>query len=170
MTQEEAFLVEARSDYAVFEHLLGLYPTVAECHVLHYFAMATEKLAKAFLAHSGSQVPTSHFTFHRICLDLRGQFGALSAIGYSNTSVIDHFLSQAEPLFRQIEDLQPTANTQHENVEYPWWQTHPTSGQDWLAPAEVAFAAFQIITATSGDGLTMMSLVRNLLSHWDKMP
>ena len=57
MTQEDAFIRQARSDYSVFERLRAESRSdVPECHVLHYFQMATEKLAKAVLARSGEPV------------------------------------------------------------------------------------------------------------------
>jgi len=48
MTEQEAFLAQASSDYEVFQILLDLDRTVVPvCHPLHYLQMSTEKLAKA---------------------------------------------------------------------------------------------------------------------------
>lgn len=45
MTQDQAFLRQARSDFAVYRQLPAL--RVPRCHELHYLQMAAEKLAKA---------------------------------------------------------------------------------------------------------------------------
>ena len=45
MTWSEAFILQARSDYAIFKSLGGS-PDTPECHRLHYLQMATEKLTK----------------------------------------------------------------------------------------------------------------------------
>ena len=53
MTWREAFLEQARSDFAMFDLLNEA--KVPQCHVLHYLQMATEKLAKALSLSPRSQ-------------------------------------------------------------------------------------------------------------------
>src|SRR5437763_13170908 len=43
---QRLFLVQARTDFAVFE-LLRRHPELPACHALHYLQMATELLGKA---------------------------------------------------------------------------------------------------------------------------
>ena len=51
MTEHEAYLRQARSDFGVFQLLLEQdRDMVPACHPLHYLQMSTEKLAKAKLA------------------------------------------------------------------------------------------------------------------------
>ncbi len=169
-SRPDAFLAQARSDFDMFRLLLAMGPTVAQCHTLHYFAMAAEKLAKALIARSGSPVPKVHSTFHRICLSLRGDLGVLRAIGYSDPAQVDMFLSAAEPVFRQIEGLQPTADLEHPNVEYPWSMAPATGTPDWVTPTDSTFAEFEVVAARNFQGRTMMTLVWNLLYRWDRIP
>jgi len=182
VTQEEAFLAQARSDYLVFERLQeAARSDVSECHVLHYYQMATEKLAKALLARVGHPVGKTHFAFGRIAAILAGRQDILTAIGCPNPPVTARFLARADALFRQIENLSPDtagkaakekglAADQGPNVEYPWWQEHPATGPEWLAPAAHTFPAYQTVTAASGDGLTLRVFVERLLQGYDRIP
>ena len=182
MTQEEAFLRQARSDYSVFERLRAEdRSAVPECHVLHYYQMATEKLAKALLARSAQPVGRKHVAFTRVAAVLEGRDDVLKAIGCPEPREMGRFLARAEPMFRQVEGLSPkvagdaaqASGLQHEqgrNVEYPWWELHPSTGQEWVAPADHTFHAFQTITVRSGDGLRMQTLVRRLLDNYERIP
>lgn len=178
MLKEEAFLAQARSDYRVLEALLKQpRDVVPECHVLHYLQMATEKLAKAFLAQTGAPVGASHRAFSRLAAALANRQDVLRAIGYRDPSKCARFLKRATPVFEQIEALCPSeANRlarsrglswdQGQNVEYPWWQHDASRGEDWLAPANQTFAAFQTISQRSGDGASMLTLVNWLLARF----
>jgi len=182
VTQEEAFLAQARSDYVVFGRLQeAARDDVPECHVLHYYQMATEKLAKALLARVGQPVGKTHFAFGRIAAVLAGRPDILKAIGCSSPTLAARFLARADALFRQIENLSPDAAgklakakgleaQQGPNVEYPWWQQDPAAGQEWLAPATHTFPAYQTVSAASGDGLTMRVLVERLLRNYERIP
>jgi len=171
MTQEEAFVAQARSDYCVFELLqLADRTAVPECHVLHYYQMATEKVAKALLARQGRQVGKTHVAFSYVAGILQKAPKVLQAIGYRNPARVAGFLSRARPLLRQIEELSPAVAGDGPNAEYPWPQTHPNAGQQWLAPAAQTFAAFQTISGRSGDARTMLKLVKYLLDHYERIP
>jgi len=155
--------------------------SVPECHVLHYYQMATEKIAKALLARVGRPVGRTHVAFRHIVGVLQGNPGILRAIGYADPGKTARFLARAQPLLQQIERLSPNIAgeaarqqgldpDQGANVEYPWWQQNPAGEQEWLAPAVQTFSAFQTISARSGDGLAMLNLVRFLLDHYERIP
>ena len=57
--QQRLFLIQSRSDFAVFE-LLRKRPEVASCDLLHYLQMTTEMLGKAHAWKTGP-----NFTSHR---------------------------------------------------------------------------------------------------------
>jgi hypothetical protein len=73
MDWHEAYLVQARSDYAVLRGL-GL-QNADYCHRLHYLQMASEKLAKAMLTAPGDDqaAPISHVMFVRMLQVLKGR-------------------------------------------------------------------------------------------------
>ena len=56
--QQAVFLVQARSDFGVFETMRSI-ATIHPCHLLHYLQMATEKLGKAHAWKHGPNT-TSH--------------------------------------------------------------------------------------------------------------
>ena len=156
MTEHEAMLRQARSDFAMYEELLGHPRTeVAECHVLHYLQTSAEKLAKAFLVLRGQKIGHNHRAFSRLAHALsQEEHRALKAIGVPDPAATARFLARATPVFEQIENLCPAvanwlarkAGDQKDtrpNAEYPWWQMHPQTGQDWLSPEGHTFAAFQ---------------------------
>jgi hypothetical protein len=146
MQQQEAFLAQARSDYVVFE-VLGAKARaeVPECHVVHYFQMATEKLAKALLTRLGKTTGRSHRAFSRMASVLKKRQDVLRALGYVKPAEAARFIARTVPLFEQIEDLCPAiANDlaqqrglqwdQGQNVEYPWWELHPQSARSGWRP------------------------------------
>jgi hypothetical protein len=55
---------QARSDHQLFTSLRGT--GCAQCHLLHYLQMATEKIAKAYFWRSGSAPPKSHAGFAQL--------------------------------------------------------------------------------------------------------
>lgn len=68
MTEQEAFLAQASSDYEVFRILLDFdRADVPACHPLHYLQMSTEKLAKAAMLALGQPLEKlSHVAFSHI--------------------------------------------------------------------------------------------------------
>jgi len=180
VTKHEAFLAQARSDYATFSILLAhSRDSVPECHPLHYLQMATEKLAKAFFARSGARsVDRSHAAFSFLAAELARRHDVLRAIGYRDPAKTAVFLNRATPLFGRLETLCPSeANRQArdrglewdqgENAEYPW---RPTSAQDWVAPANRSFATFSAIFGKGGDGASMLRLVQWLIANFERIP
>src|SRR4051812_21820753 len=58
---QELWWRQAKSDHDGF--LLLRHQGVAECHLLHYLQMATEKIAKAYFWRSGNPPPKIHAGF-----------------------------------------------------------------------------------------------------------
>ena len=184
MRKHEAFLRQAQSDFAVHELLLAQPSEHApRCHALHYLQMATEKLAKAFLDRVGRPYrKRDHEVFCRMVSELAKRPDIVNALGYSDYKETHAFLMRALPLFRQVEMLCPkvagdaakqrgSSPDQAENVEYPWWQTSPQTGQpDWIAPADYTFAVLHTISQRTGDGASLVRLVKNLLDRFDHIP
>jgi len=182
VTRTEAFFEQAKSDFAMFESLQAQGALVAECHVLHYLQMATEKLAKAVAARTGIQVPARrHDSFSRLAGALATRPDILSGFGYTRANEITRFLSMAMPVFQQLENLNPAlANEKarkagrdwetEPNCEYPWWRQAASGEEDWLAPAAHTFPAFQTVREKQGYGANMMKLVRRLFEKFKDIP
>ncbi len=139
MGWHEAYLTQARSEYAIMEKLGK---DVEDCHRLHYLQMVTEKLSKAMLTPPGSKEPakTSHVMFVRMLRTLksspefRRQLGFTSVFGFN--SYIDSLLDMAG----KIERLSPDqAGLTQPNPEYPW---RDNATQQVLAPSDYSFPGF----------------------------
>ncbi|HZL37716.1 MAG TPA: hypothetical protein VFC78_20535, partial [Tepidisphaeraceae bacterium] len=138
--KSQALLRQARSDLTVFD-LLAAHEDVPECHALHFLQMATEKLAKAaFLALGVPFDAFSHVAFSHLprLLSRRDVAGAL---GHRTFLSYRTFLRRTAPLFRMIDELNPSVGLQTSgsakdgpNVEYPWEGRDPTGepGQSHL--------------------------------------
>ena len=114
MTEQQAFLIQASSDYRVFRILLNLdRATVPACHALHYLQMSTEKLAKA--AMKALERPTGKLT-HVAFSDmpyLLARTEIAKQLGWQNAKAFRQFLKKSAPIFRKIEELNPSVGTQH---------------------------------------------------------
>ncbi|MEI6502598.1 MAG: hypothetical protein WCP21_16435 [Armatimonadota bacterium] len=184
MTKHEAFLAQAKSDFAVFELLLEQPQSdVPQCHPLHYLQMATEKLAKAFHFRGALPLPPRrHDSFHRLASELAKRSDVLKAIGYSKPGAIEKFLKErALGVFKQVEEANPKIADDRAlakgrdrdtspNSEYPWFRIINVASEDWLAPATHTFSAYQTITDRTGDGALMMRLIKQLIDKFDAIP
>jgi hypothetical protein len=121
MTWRDAFLRQARSDYAVWQKL-GT-PGVEYSHRLHYLQMVAEKLAKGLLCDPGSATPPAptHAAFVRLLQVLKTRPEIRRQLGYTDASVFKRFLDSLLDLGAKIEGLAPSAaGFAHPNPEYPW--------------------------------------------------
>ncbi|MCC2669544.1 MAG: hypothetical protein K0Q72_2015 [Armatimonadetes bacterium] len=176
MEKHEAFLKQARSDFAVFELLQSEDRTdVPECHPLHYLQMATEKLAKSAFIAAGdttgdrySHVAFSHVPDHLARLDVA------VALGWTDFRSYQAFLRRARPLFRQIDELNPSVGTsaadgappEGANVEYPWRQRNQAGELVWSAPVDHDFGLLAALLRKP-DGVALLTFVRTLLERFD---
>jgi len=175
MNQRQAFLVQARSDFEVFDHLrsnAGF--DLPECHALHFLQMATEKLAKAVIGSPHEAVrQDTHVAFSRISRSLRRRdYGVL--LGYASFDAYTSFLRQAAPLFRRIDELHPGIGPQtgeqrglSPNVEYPWRTRNSAGAIEWRAPAQFRFGVLQELQSRRGHQL--IDFVKRLLNRAELM-
>ena len=177
MTKATAFLRQARSDFAAFLHLAAQDRTVIpECHPLLHLQMAAEKLAKAAYVAAGATFdPHSHVAFSRFPQFLSRRDVA-QALGYANFREFHGVLRRLAPLFRQIDELNPSVGlqtpgggaTEGPNVEYPW-EARGEDGQPlWVVPAEHDFLLLDKLFRR-GDASRMLALIRRLLDRFDEI-
>ncbi|HET6247944.1 MAG TPA: hypothetical protein VFE47_09635 [Tepidisphaeraceae bacterium] len=155
--QQRLFLVQAQSDFRVFD-LLRNAANTPHCHALHYLQMATEKLGKAYAWRHGSGPADSHRAFVRLLRDISTNRAAQKRLRYDgNNEKWKHVIRKSIPLAKQIEDLAP-ALADGENPEYPWPQSLPR-----IAPAEHHFGIWEEIQDKPA-GRQFLKLVASLFA------
>src|ERR1035437_10381682 len=120
MDWHEAYLTQARSEYAV-SRKLG--EDVEYCHHLHYLQMVSEKLSKGILTLSGSKTPApmSHIMFVRMLQTIKGRYDIRRQLGYESANVFNSYIDSLLGLAGKIERLSPDqAGLTQPNPEYPW--------------------------------------------------
>jgi hypothetical protein len=134
MTEHQRlFLVQARSDFKVFE-LLRKDSEVPHCHALHYLQMATELLGKARAWKHGAP-RTTHRAFVGFLRSLSTNRQAQNQLGFERQKQSwMHLIRKGVPLAERIENLAPALCNDGPNPEYPWPSLAPAA-----APAEHVF-------------------------------
>ena len=175
MTRADAFVAQARSDYRVFRLLLEAdRQIVPECHPLHYLQMATEKLAKAAMSASDVEHERySHIAFSTLPRQLARRDVARK-LGYPTFDAYRAFLRRTAPLFRRIDELNPsvgpagvgTGAGNSPNVEYPWLGRDELGSEAWVVPARFSFGIAGKATRR-GDFLQVLRFVEALLHRFD---
>jgi hypothetical protein len=122
MTWREAYLEQARSDFAMYRRLMGLEPQAPVHDQLHYLQMGCEKLAKAALLATGAnvtQLVQSHVALSRLLNTLKHhkRLGRHFGMGLQQWQAM---LRAALPSAHAIEYLAPALSDGGPNVEYPW--------------------------------------------------
>lgn len=114
-------------DQAKFDHDLFLALKrggAAECHLLHYLQMATEKLSKAYLWRSGHAPPKSHTGFVRLLRALMSRPKAQEQIahifGFKNSMDLYNGVRKMTPLAYSLQNIAPAQAGNGPNPEYPW--------------------------------------------------
>ena len=128
-----AFLRQADSDFEMFKKLReSKYP---KCHWLHYFQMATEKLAKATQCKANSKRPPKiHTGFHRYMKNAKTHPRYRKALKLVQMDYKFRLLD-LYGLVKAIEKLAPAlAEGYDPNPEYPF-----ESGKDVIAPVDYDF-------------------------------
>ena len=139
MDWKTGYLRQAKSDYALFLRL-GTLDDVPLCHRLRYLQMATEKLAKFYLAPSDG---TAFRNTHRIFADFVHVAKGMTGIRRQLRMETHHvaylaFLRAVEPLALQVQNLSPEGD-HRPNPEYPW---QDDTGQV-LSPLDYPFSDLQ---------------------------
>jgi len=157
MTWRAAFLLQARSDHALFDRLSQL--EVEPCHLLHYFQMVTEKLAKAWLTKPNATVAPApvHKAFVRMLQVIKSQPQVRRQLGYKHDASFKCFIDSLLDLASRIENLAPAGLSQP-NPEYPW---HDRATDEIRVPATSSFHDFE--RATNPQMARLDKLVRALL-------
>ncbi len=133
---ERLFLVQARTDLAVFE-LLRKEPNLPACHALHYLQMATELLGKAHAYRNGPPGKHSHRAFVNFLRGLSRNRRAQAQLGYAGRNENwEQLIRKSIPLAERIEDLAPSLADKKNlpNPECPWPKYDPK-----FAPVEHEF-------------------------------
>jgi hypothetical protein len=173
MTEQEAFLKQAASDYAVFRMLLDLdRDIVPACHPLHYLQMATEKLAKAAMIALGQPIERlTHIAFSQIPYAL-ARTDIANRLGWKNGKAFRQFLKKSSPIFRKIDELNPSVGAQRAasmarqqpNVEYPWLVRDAAGDLSWQAPVVHEWPLIEQLR--SGQGAQVLRFVEILLGRF----
>jgi len=154
---QRLFLVQARTDFAVFE-MLRRQPDLPACHALHYLQMATELLGKA---HAWKQGPcaNTHRAFVGFLRSLKKNRKAQKQLGFSGqTENWMHLIRKSVPLAERIEDLAPALALDAPNPEYPWPREAPQ-----VAPVEHTFEIWQEIQKTA-IGRQLLTIISRLFA------
>jgi hypothetical protein len=141
---QRLFLVQARTDFAVFE-LLRKDARLPACHSLHYLQMATEMLGKARAWKHGPRT-TTHRAFVGFLRSLSTNRQAQKQLGFEGRNENgEHEIRKSVPLAEAIEDLAPSLSPDSPNPEYPWPRLEPR-----FAPAEYTFTIWNELQTSAG--------------------
>src|SRR6266852_9840466 len=118
MNWQEAFRVQASSDWKVYKNLNS--NSFEDCHQLHYLLMASEKLAKAHLSNPTNPAQKSH-TSLREFVHICGSIPNLRKYINSNYNAnqIRQYISTLKIICEKLLSVIPKG-TKDINVEYPW--------------------------------------------------
>ncbi len=152
---QRLFLVQARTDFAVFE-LLRKRTELPPCHALHYLQMATELLGKAHAWKHGPMKKTHH-AFVGFLRSLATNRQAQQQLGYQGKNESwEHTIRKSVSLAQAIEAMAPALAGDGPNPEYPWPPGNPST-----TPAEHTFGIWQDLVETAA-GRQFLSLLKNL--------
>lgn len=151
---QRLFLVQAQSDFTVFEMLRK--SGLPECHALHYLQMATELLGKAHAWKHGPRANT-HRAFVIFLKELSTNRQAQKQLGFEGKNENwQHLIRKSRPLAQRVEDLAPGLRPDDPNPEYPWPRTAPEA-----TPAEHRFGIWADLQDTAA-GRQFLSLAGRL--------
>ena len=166
MTQQEAFLAQARSDYDVYKRLKNV-DGLPACHWLHYLQMATEKLAKAirmaFWATGADK--ESHVAFSKLLGVLQNAPQTAAALKMKSAA-FKQLCRRTQPIIDEIERLAPAVGS-GPNVEYPWQQRDAEGIFTWISPIDHAFGVERTLQSPNGDAL--LKLTELLLTDFERI-
>jgi hypothetical protein len=145
--QQRLFLVQARSDWDVFQ-LLKRRPV---CHQLHYLQMCTEKLAKAYFWRDKSAANLGHAAFSKFVRSIGTNRTVAEKLGFPNTTSFKEWIKDVSDLAYELERLSPDLAGAGPNPEYPWPREEPT-----CAPIEQQFQAWAHFQTANGNCLRRM--------------
>jgi hypothetical protein len=132
----EAYLLQARSDFEVFQLLLRY--EIPDCQKLHYLQMCTEKLSKGFKTpRGGARHPNVHHALVSFLRLAKNRPDMMKACQFTHKDSYHAYLESLMPTAKSIESLAPAGSLDQPNPEYPWEQ----AGQV-IAPCEFDYSDF----------------------------
>jgi hypothetical protein len=156
-----AFLKQARSDWKAYTEMQKL--SLDNCHRLYYLRATTEKLGKAAMLKSGSQVledvSHNHKIFVRFLQISRRNTNLAKALNVNNQQ-LQGYINNILPLAQRIENLVPQGNNSP-NAEYPWQDT----AGELFSPSDYKFP--EINDLSSPSGRNFLTLVRLILEKFE---
>lgn len=166
MTPEQSlWWRQATSDFQLFERLRR--DGAAECHVLHYLQMATEKLSKAYLWRLGHAPPRTHvgFTkFLKALLDRRSSelIRIAPLLRFKSAADLEKWVKQVLPLAYEIQNIAPAEAGDGPNPEYPWPHAQPTT-----CPRDYSFPLWSSLAHT-GKGRKLLQFLESAIITFDQ--
>jgi hypothetical protein len=159
--QQRLFLVQAHSDFTVFD-LLKTNASLPACHALHYLQMATELLGKAHAWRQGNPGKKTHRAFVRFLRSLSTNRRAQKRLGFDgHNAQWRQIIRKSALLAKRIEDLAPALAVDGPNSEYPWPAADPL-----FAPAEYDFELWKELAETDG-GRKFVAFVQSVFALAD---
>lgn len=142
---------QAKSDHDTF--LLLMEMGSAECHLLHFLQMATEKLAKAYFWRSGSPPPKSHAGFVQFLRFLgqapqRERKRIANQFSFKRFDDFQKWMHAVLPIAYDLERITPDLANDGPNPEYPWPHTQPS-----VAPVTHQFSVWKSLKSSRGRDL-----------------
>ena len=167
MTESEAFLRQARSDFSIYQ-LLHETEGLPKCHELHYLQMNTEKLAKAVrLVFGGSSAAGySHAAFSKLAGVLRMHRPTAAAMDMEPRA-FRHFIRRTSALMAEIEQLHPQLGAAA-NVEYPWRGRDASGSSTWHAPIDYHFPITSKLNHYP-DGQSLLKLIDRSIHNFNRL-
>lgn len=168
MTQQEAYRRQAGSDLRMLDLLLQQPDRAApDCHRLHYLQMATGQAAKAVVHALGGDLPSQGYShaFVRSLVQALKRGAIAAALGWSDFRQYKAMLESVRPLLHAVEQLRPTEDLYHPNVEYPWLERGPKGTDLWQVPADHSFD----VDPRSRRYTNLIVFVRRLLDRLDEL-
>ncbi len=155
---------QAQSDLSLYLQLRR--GGAAECHLLHYLQMATEKISKAYLWRSGHAPPKTHTGFVRFLKALldrrtRDLEWIAKALGFGRPEDLDRWVSSVQMLAYSLQKIAPAEAGNGPNPEYPWPHEAPI-----YCPADHQFALWHQLQHT-GQGRKMLVFIERAISRFD---
>jgi len=152
---QELWWQQAKSDHDIF--LLLRQQGVAQCHILHYLQMVTEKLAKAYFWREESPPSKNHAAFVQF-LRFLGQIRPADReriaklFSFSRFSDFQNWLRMILPMAYELERIAPALANDGPNSEYPWPYEQPR-----FSPCTHQFAIWAQLNL--GQGRDLMRIV-----------
>jgi hypothetical protein len=121
MTWRAAFMLQAKHEYALYRRLNDERAAIAD--QLHYLQMASEKLARGYLAKATDHdpPPMTHAGIIRMLQHLKTDPRIRRKLGFDHRESFRNYLDSLADTARRMQLLAPAlAGASRPNPEYPW--------------------------------------------------